>query len=278
MALLTLAELFLYFIFYSFVGWCMETAFCSINERKWVARGFLFGPICPIYGVGALLLVAGGRFVSDSPWLLYLVSTVVLSAWEYLVGWFLEVTTKMKYWDYSHHKYHLHGRVSLFISLWWGVLAFLMVYLVHPAVQELFLKFSPLTKQIAAALLLLLTLVDASITVRKLALTRSLMQKLEQISVQVKERLEELPPARESLSSAAETLRERMEELPTPRESWSQAMRSLKERYDRDLAALEKHSRRFRTRYKEYSSVRFRAVLDEMQERVQQLKDKLGKH
>lgn len=105
--------LVLYFLWYSFLGWCMETAFCSISERRFVFRGFLKGPICPIYGFGVMVMVLWLQQFTQNFFLFYLIATVTMSAWEYFVGWLLEVTTHMKYWDYSHRRFNLKGRICL---------------------------------------------------------------------------------------------------------------------------------------------------------------------
>lgn len=89
-----LSLLFLFFLFYSFAGWLMETVYCSCVERRFVARGFLYGPVCPIYGVGVLLMILFFRPFIGQPTLFYLVSVLVMSAWEYFVVWVLETDRK----------------------------------------------------------------------------------------------------------------------------------------------------------------------------------------
>ncbi len=105
--------LFLYFLWYSFLGWVMETIYCSCKERHFVFRGFLKGPICPIYGFGVLMMVLWLSHFTDNILLFYLIATVSMSAWEYFVGWLLEVTTQIKYWDYSLNRFTLKGRICL---------------------------------------------------------------------------------------------------------------------------------------------------------------------
>lgn len=127
---------FLYFIIYSVLGWCMETIYCSVAERRLVPRGFLYGPLCPIYGVGVLMMICWFQPLMGNPVLFYVVATVCMSTWEYMVGWFLETTTHMKYWDYSQYRFNLHGRICLWVCLVWGILSFLVLYFIHPKVAE----------------------------------------------------------------------------------------------------------------------------------------------
>ena len=132
--------LFLYFTFYSFCGWVWETVYCSIKERHYVPRGFLYGPLCPIYGVGFLLMILFFAPFRDNLVVFYFVAVVVMTAWEYLVGWFLETTTHIKYWDYSHVKLNIKGRVCLPVSLFWGVMSYVAVFWIHPPVARLFAR------------------------------------------------------------------------------------------------------------------------------------------
>lgn len=87
--MLTLCRMFLWLLFYSFAGWVYESILCSITERKWVNRGFLYGPLCPIYGSGAILiLLALGRLTN--PLVLFLSGMALCSILEYAVSWLME--------------------------------------------------------------------------------------------------------------------------------------------------------------------------------------------
>ena len=126
-----LTQMFLYFVWYSFLGWCMESTYCSIMEKHLINRGFLHLPLCPIYGAGVLIMVNFFTPFTGNPLLFYVMATVVMSAWEYFVGWLLEVTTHMKYWDYSHRRFNLKGRICLGNCLWWGVASYFVIYWIH---------------------------------------------------------------------------------------------------------------------------------------------------
>ena len=78
--------LVLYFLWYSLLGWCMETTFCSISERRFVFRGFLKGPICPIYGFGVMVMVLWLQQFTQNFFLFYLIATVTMSVWEIFRG------------------------------------------------------------------------------------------------------------------------------------------------------------------------------------------------
>ena len=98
--------LFLYFFLYSVIGWVCETAYCSIGKRKFVNRGFLNGPLCPVYGFGALAVVWLLRPVCEYPILVFAAGAAVTSALEYLTGYLLEKLFGLKLWDYSKRPFN----------------------------------------------------------------------------------------------------------------------------------------------------------------------------
>lgn len=123
---------FLYFIFYSFLGWLCEVVFCTFLMGKWVNRGFLIGPVCPVYGVGALLVILLLSPVSGSLPLTFVLGVLVTSLLEYITGFALEKLFHTKWWDYSHERFQIHGRVCLTNSLLFGVLTVIVLFFLHP--------------------------------------------------------------------------------------------------------------------------------------------------
>ena len=170
--------LFLYFVFYSFCGWLWETCYCSVKERHYVPRGFLYGPICPIYGVGFLLMVLFFAPFKDNLVVFYFVAVIVMTAWEYLVGWFLETTTHIKYWDYSDRPFNIKGRVCLEVSLFWGVMSYVAVFFIHPPVARLFARMPDWLQYTACGACLALLVTDTVTTIRKLALVTRALDRL----------------------------------------------------------------------------------------------------
>lgn len=123
------------FAAYAFMGWIIEVAYRSITQRQLINAGFLFGPFVPIYGFGALFIVLLDTLIH--PWLLpmkIVVYGLILTIVEYVTGFILEKTFKLKLWDYSTHKFNVHGRICLSFSLLWTVLAIVFIYYIHPAV------------------------------------------------------------------------------------------------------------------------------------------------
>jgi len=155
-------DLILYFAAYSFLGWLMETIYASMIEKKFINRGFLFGPFCPIYGFGAILTIFCFGFTSgifENVITVYLFGILILivlaSALEYITGFALEKIFNCKWWDYSENAFNLHGYICLKYSLLWGGLAFLMIQVVHPEIVKLFF-FIPLKVKMYFSIILIL--------------------------------------------------------------------------------------------------------------------------
>lgn len=251
--------LFLYFIFYSFCGWLWETYYCSIKERHYVPRGFLYGPVCPIYGVGFLLMVLFFAPFKDNLVVFYFVAVIVMTAWEYFVGWFLETTTHIKYWDYSDRRFNIKGRVCLEVSLFWGIMSYVAVFLIHPPVARLFSRMPNWLQYTACGACLSLLLVDTVTTIRKLALVTKAMDRLQtagdELRLQMALARSDLG---DNLEVVGEELRARLDDV---RENLSpanaQRLDRLMSDYDELLKRAERMSRRFRNRYRHMSSRRY---------------------
>ena len=150
----------LYFTLYSFAGWVCETIYCSLYERRYVRRGFLAGPYCPIYGFGAMVVLHISQPVSHNPLLVFLVTLLVASALEYATGGFFEHVFQLRLWDYSDHRFNIKGRVCLLNALLFGVLGLIAVYLVHPIAGRIVTAIPPAVQDLLGSLLFVLLLVD----------------------------------------------------------------------------------------------------------------------
>lgn len=184
----SLVDMTLYFFIYSFCGWLMETVLCSIREHRFINRGFLNGPLCPIYGCGILLILTFLLPVRDSipraeaavP-VIFLAGAVLASAVEYFTSWAMEKLFHARWWDYSKHRFNLNGRICLSISAAWGLLATVFVYQIQPHFESLIAwlyRLSSWLPPIMAAVLLAALAVDTVISAR---IARALGNKLEQL-------------------------------------------------------------------------------------------------
>ena len=129
-------EILTYFIIYSFLGWIMESIVRSVSEKKIINTGFLKGPVCPIYGIGAIIMLLFLERYQNKPILLFFIAIIVLTTWEYLVGVLLEKIFHTKYWDYSEQKFNFQGRISLAYSIAWGIIGTIFVEKIHPFLKK----------------------------------------------------------------------------------------------------------------------------------------------
>lgn len=129
-------EIMLCFFIYGFLGWCTEVAFAAGKERRFVNRGFLNGPICPIYGVGVVAVVVLLEPYKNNLLVLYVASIIVVTALEWVTGFILEKLFHSKWWDYSNMPLNLNGYVCLLFSLIWGVACVAIVKWIHPLIYK----------------------------------------------------------------------------------------------------------------------------------------------
>lgn len=135
--MLYFGKLVFYFTIYSFLGWLVEVAFAYSVSKKFVNRGFLFGPFCPIYGFGLLSLIILLKPFDKNIFLFFIGAILTTSIIEYLTGFVLEKIFKTHWWNYSHEKFNLHGYICLKFSIYWGVFGTLLYYFIHPSIDLL---------------------------------------------------------------------------------------------------------------------------------------------
>ena len=131
-----------YFFIYSFLGWCIETIYAIFIHGFFVKRGFLYGPICPIYGFGAIILIMTTKNMYGKPIKKFLIATIAFTAFEYFVSLILETLFGLRWWDYSNDFLNIQGRVSLLYSVAWGVIGVILLEKLHPLIENIIQKFS----------------------------------------------------------------------------------------------------------------------------------------
>lgn len=124
---ISLYDMMMLFFIYGFLGWVVEVIFATLKTGKFVNRGFLSGPICPIYGIGMAVLVLLLNTLTDKWWLLFIVGGLLATALELITGFVLEKIFKTKWWDYSGEHFNFKGYICLRFSILWAV-AVLVVF------------------------------------------------------------------------------------------------------------------------------------------------------
>ena len=155
---------FLYFIIYSFIGWLMEVICKLFEYKRFINRGFLIGPICPIYGFGVLfiiLLIGNDRNDILS---VFLKAILICSVLEYLTSYFMEKLFKARWWDYTRFKFNINGRICAETMIPFGILGTLVIYIIHPLIVKFIALFNPILIMIIAIILFILYLTDMIIS------------------------------------------------------------------------------------------------------------------
>ena len=154
-----LPQMVIIFALISFGGWVYETIYCSVVEGEFTKRGFLFGPTCPIYGIGALAvwLVLGQI---SNPFIVFIIGGFLATVIEYSTGLFLERRFKKKWWDYSMFKFNLHGRICPQASAVFGAFSVTSVFVLVPAMLDILMLLSRHTISVLAFIVVTLYFLD----------------------------------------------------------------------------------------------------------------------
>lgn len=131
-------KIIIMFMLYSVIGWISEMIYCYIYDRSFTNRGFLCGPLCPIYACGALFIVFTLSNFKYNPVIIFFLGMIGCSIIEYLTSFLMEKLFNAKWWDYSNYKYNIKGRICLLNSIIFGIGSVIIIYLIQPMV-ELFL-------------------------------------------------------------------------------------------------------------------------------------------
>ena len=159
---------FIYFFIYSVLGWILETLYCRMLDGKWTNRGFLFGPYCPIYGFGSLLIIAFLNNFIDSPIKVFFLGMIFTSPLEYITSFLLEKIFNAKWWDYSNRKFNINGRICLLNSLEFAALGIILTYLVHPILSSFVLNIPIELLQLISLALITIMGIDTGSTIATL--------------------------------------------------------------------------------------------------------------
>lgn len=137
MNIYTLHQWLLLFYLYCFIGWIWESCYVSLKKHKWINRGFLKGPLLPIYGSGAIVVLISTLTVENNLLLVFVIGVISATILEYITGVAMEKLFHVRYWDYSKEPFNINGHICLISSLAWGVFSVLLVRFVNPNIARL---------------------------------------------------------------------------------------------------------------------------------------------
>lgn len=132
-------EWILFFYIYCFLGWIWESCYVSVKQKKWINRGFMHGPMLPIYGSGAIIVLLSTIPVRDNLFLVFICGMIGATLLEYVTGVVMEAIFHVRYWDYSNQPFNLNGHICLLSSLAWGGFSILMIRILHQPIEYIVL-------------------------------------------------------------------------------------------------------------------------------------------
>lgn len=198
---------FMLFIIYAFLGWVMECTLGLIQKRKFVNRGFLIGPYCPIYGVGVVSVTLLLSRFSNNIILLFILSTILCGLLEYFTGYIMEKIFNARWWDYSDSKFNINGRVCLQTLIPFGIICVLVICFVNPWIFEKLYLIPRNVLHYMVAGLLLIYLIDICISFK-------IILNFKNVSKQAKDNTEEISKkVKEATEAAIKKLTLEKEEL-----------------------------------------------------------------
>lgn len=283
-------RLLLYFFLYSFLGWCTEVAYATVKERRFVNRGFLGGPWCPIYGVGVSAVVTLLDGFQDSLLLLYLSSFVLVTLIEGMTGFIMDKIFHHKWWDYTGLPFNIGGYVCLPFSIAWGAACLVIVKGVHPVIERLV---GLLPEAAGLALICVLTAglaADLAVTTagilklnRRLDMLERIGAELREISdrmgANIHENVMDAMERAEVLENMAQARKERLdaisgeakERLDLLAEETRERYDMLRQRYAELTGATLQASRRLVRAFPRMESRRHKELLEELKRKLEEV-------
>ena len=270
-------QLLLLFLVYSFLGWCVEVSFVAVTTGRVVNRGFLNGPVCPIYGVGMLGALLLLEPVSDNLVLLFFLGMLLCTLVELIGGWILERAFHTRWWDYTDKPFNLGGYVCLGFSIMWGFAVTFAVRLIHPLVFSLVCWLPHLVGWILIGVLYALFLIDFVLTLitviglrKQLGELERVGQALHTVGDTISDRLgnsalaadaklesaklagqERVAEGKEKLETAMENSQKKLAES---KERLSESKEKLGDKISESLQELQQKKQRLEMRQKELAS------------------------
>lgn len=301
-----------FFYFYCFFGWCFESTYVSVKERKLVNRGFMKGPFLPLYGSGAIMMLIVSMPFKEHLLLVYLAGCVGATLLEYITGVTMEALFKVRYWDYSKKRFQFQGHICLSSTLAWGALTLLMTQVIQRQVEVVVLGIPAGVLTVVTYALTALLFADFALSFKEAMDLRDVLIMLEQTKAElerIQKRMdvlialteEEFGNRREEFKGELQTLREGLqdrkeavienivdkkdilrEELLEKKEAFFEGMISYQKEWERGreqiMFQMERRFKGMLRRNPTMASKRFREGFEEvkqkMEEKIQKSKRK----
>lgn len=294
------ADWILLFFVYGFFGWIFETTYVSLRKRQFVNRGFLRGPVLPIYASGAIIILFVTIPLSGNPVAIYFAGTVAATLLELVVGLAMESIFKVKYWDYSSQKFQYKGVICLSSSIAWGFLALFLTEVIHKPIERMLFQIPSVVEYILVAVLGVLFITDTIVSVKAALDLKEMLEKMTAMRMELEELQEQFvehaAEKKETILKAANVRKERilerveeykeelLENAPEKLEAYKNFKKKLDEyrEYSKSYGKLKAqllkaHPSATSAKYKEALRDMRKSIEDEIKEKKEKIKNKLEK-
>ena len=275
----TMVQWICFFFIYGFLGWCYESAYVSIKHKRWVNRGFVRGPLLPLYGSGAILLLFVTIPFRQSLLLMFVSGAIGATVLEYVTGVTMEALFKVRYWDYSKRKFNFQGHICLAATTLWGVFAIVIVKVVHRPIENLVMGLPETLLEIFVMVVTVLFAADFALSFKAAMDIRDVLIKLEEVQREM-ERMQKrldviLAFAEDRREQAVMNTYERLDELTESLEDRFARVKELREKLD---ARIDEEWKEFTEDIKERSEdwkIKSEAWRVEQKEKTEAYKEEL---
>ena len=208
----TQSQWILFFFIYATLGWIWECCYVSVKQKEWINRGFLHGPILPIYGFGAIILLWLTLPFRNNLMHVYILGLIGATLLEYVTGAAMERLFGVRYWDYSNQPYNFKGYICLSSSIAWGGFTLLMTEVLHPVIEVMLLSIPHYLLEPISSIFLFTFAVDTTISVQSALDMKGLMKKLAENNVALETVKNQLDTVAEDIEEFSEKFKEHVEE------------------------------------------------------------------
>lgn len=227
----------LFFFIYCFIGWVWETIYVSVRKRKFTNRGFMNGPILPIYGFGAITILLVTIPVDSSIILTFIVGMIGATVLEYMTGVVMEALFKVRYWDYSNQRFNYKGHICLSSSIAWGVASVLLVNVIQVPIAGWVKAIPRLVQEITTVFLTIIASFDMAMSVRDALDIKEILMNIKQNNEEVQKLQRRLDVWIAVIDDETQNLKQKLEQMVESRQDdetgyFGRKLENMKKRFE----------------------------------------------
>lgn len=257
------------FFIYSFAGWLMESIGDTIRKKKFVNRGFLIGPYCPIYGCGVLLITILLRKYNDDVWVTFFMSLLICGTLEYMTSYVMEKVFKARWWDYSQRKFNINGRICLETLIPFGIAGTFIIYIANPFLLKYIEMIPDTVMHFCTAIFLLVYIVDVIVSFKIILNLKEMSREFKDNTIEISDKV------RKIISKKMRPYRRLVNAFPRIQENvlynkWEDIKKKIEESKEELIAKIDNSKEEIRSKI-DNSKAEIRGMLDTSKQNFQKL-------